>query len=209
MEGLLRDIPNTAVYIDDILITGKTEQEHLQNLEKVLSILEDEGFTLKEEKCEFLTDEVQYLGHIISAEGVRPAKAKTRAILDAPAPNNVSQLRSFLGMVNYYGKFMSNLSTKLAPLYQLLKKKANWQWGPTEMKTFEEVKKMLSEVPVLEHYDPEKPLTLATDASPYGVGAVLSHVMPDGSEKPIAYASRSLNEVEKRYSQIDKEANLE
>ncbi len=117
MERLLRDMPSTAVYMDDILVTGNTEEEHLYNLEQVLTILEDEGFTLKKEKCRILTDEVVYLGHIISAVGIRPCQSKTKAILKAPAPINVPQLRSFLGMVNYYGKFMANLSTKLAPLY--------------------------------------------------------------------------------------------
>ena len=206
MEGLLRDIPSTVVYIDDILVTGSTEEEHLQNLEAVLSRLEEEGLTLKKEKCQFMMEEVEYLGHVISAEGLRPATSKARAILEAPTPKNVSQLRSFLGMVNYYGKFVDNLSTRLAPLHQLLQKDAHWKWETQQTKAFEEVRQLLAKVPVLGHYNPEKPLTLATDASPYGIGAVLSHSTPDGTEKPIAYASRSLNKVERRYSQLDKEA---
>ena len=109
-------------------------------------------------------------------------------------------------MVNYYGKFLDKLSSVLSPLYCLLNKTATWKWGQTERKAFETVKEKLSKAPVLEHYDPEKPLTLATDASPYGVGAVSSHVIEDGSEKPIAYASCTLNLAEKRYSQLDKEA---
>lgn len=109
-------------------------------------------------------------------------------------------------MVNYYSKFLEHLSTKVAPLYKLLKKKSKWKWGPREDKAFNLVKKQLAEAPILEHYDPTKPLTLATDASPYGIGAVLSHVMEDGSEKPVAYASHTLNDIEKRYSQLDKEA---
>ena len=102
MEGLLRVIPSTVVYLDDILITGKTEEEHLRNINEVMTRLEDEGLTLKKEKCQFMLDKVKYLGHTISADGLKPSESKTRAIVDAPLPQNVSQLRSFLGMVNYY-----------------------------------------------------------------------------------------------------------
>ena len=206
MEGLLRDIPSTVVYLDDILITGKTEEEHLQNIDEVMTRLEDEGLTLKKEKCQFMLDKVEYLGHTISADGLKPSESKTRAIVDAPQPQNVSQLRSFLGMVNYYGKFLPKISTKLAPMYRLLKKGVPWRWGSLERGVFESIKKQLAEAPVLEHYDPSRKLSLATDASPYGVGAVLSHVLEDGTEKPVAYASRTLSPVEKRYSQLDKEA---
>ena len=149
---------------------------------------------------------IEYLGHIISAQGLHTSKSKTKVIVEAPRPQNISQLRSFLGMVNYYSKFLEHLSTELAPLYTLLKKKSKRKWGPSEDEAFKLVKQQLAEAPVLEHYDPRKPLTLATDASPYGIRAVLSHVMEDGSEKPVAYASRTLNDIEKRYSQLDKEA---
>ena len=172
----------------------------------MLSRLEEEGLTLKKEKCQFMMEEVEYLGHVISAEGLRPATSKTRAILEAPTPKNVSQLRSFLGMVNYYGKFVDNLSTRLAPLHQLLQKDAPWKWETQQTKAFEEVRQLLDKVPILGHYNPEKPLTLATDTLPYGIGAVLSHSMPDRAEKPMAYASRSQNKVERYYSQLDKEA---
>ena len=130
-----------------------------------------------------------------------------------PGPHNidrdqdhVSQLRSFLGMVNYYSKFLKDISSKLTPLYHLLHKKTKWTWGKTETEAFELVKAQLAKSPVLVHYDPTRQLTIATDASPYAVGAVLSHIEDDGTEKPIAYTSRTLNVVEKRYSQLDKEA---
>ena len=206
MEGLLRDIPSTVVYLDDILVTGKTEVEHLENLEAVLTRLEDEGLTLKKPKCQFFLEEVEYLGHKISAAGLQPSDRKIQAIIDAPQPQDVTQVRAFLGMVNYYGKFLDHLSTRLTPLYRLLKKNIRWTWGPAEKEAFELVKSQLAQSPILEHYDPAKRLSLSTDASPYGVGAVLSHVLDDGTEKPIAYASRKLNDVEKRYAQIDKEA---
>ena len=140
MEGLLRDIPSTVVYIDDILVTGETEEEHLQNIDKVLTRLGEENLTLKKGKCQFLLDKVEYLGHSISANGLEPTETKVRAIREAPAPQNVPQLRSFLGMVNYYGKFIKDVSSNLAPLYRLLQKKTQWKWGIQERKAFETVK---------------------------------------------------------------------
>ena len=148
---------------------------------------------------------IEYLGHVISAEGLHPAKDKIRAILEAPAPSSVAQLRSFLGMVNYYGKFLPQFSSLLAPLYSLLQKQAKWHWGPDQEQAFTKVKHLMTSSKLLVHYDPVKELVLSCDASPYGVGAVLSHIMEDGSEKPIAFASRSLAATEKKYSQLDKE----
>ena len=148
---------------------------------------------------------MEYLGHHISADGLRPTKSKVRAISDAPAPQDVSQLRSFLGLVNYYGKFLPHLSHTLAPLYRLLEKKTHWTWGQVHKEAFRKVKTELISPCVLVHYDPEKPLTLACHAPPYGIGAVLAHKMEDGTEKPIAFASRSLAAAEKKYAQLEKE----
>ena len=108
-------------------------------------------------------------------------------------------------MVNYYGKFLPQLSSLLAPLYSLLQKQAKWHWGPDQEHAFTKVKHLMTSSKLLVHYDPVKELVLSCDASPYGVGAVLSHIMEDGSEKPIAFASRSLATAEKKYSQLDKE----
>ena len=122
-----------------------------------------------------------------------------------PVPTNVTQLRSFVGLVYYYGKFLPNLSSVLAPLYTLLQKGAQWKWGVQQEKAFSTLKSQLTSDRLLVHFDPQKPLTLACDASPYGVGAVLSHHLEDGSEQPIAFASRSLSLAEKGYA-LDKEA---
>ena len=205
MEGILRGIPKVCVYIDDILITGATEQEHIRTLDKVLTRLAEAGLKLKQAKCSFLRPSVEYLGHNISAEGLRPTKEKIRAIQEAPAPCNVSQLRSFLGLLNYYGKFLPNLSSILAPLHRLLHKKTVWKWTSEQEKAFQEAKALLTSPCLLVHFDADRELLLACDASPYGVGAVLSHRMDDGTEKPIAFASRTLPAAEKKYSQLDKE----
>lgn len=205
METLLQGLPGVCLYLDDILVTGQSDQEHLTNLSAVLQKLAAAGMKLKPDKCFFMLQEVEYLGHKISANGLEPTQEKVRAIVEAPAPRNVTQLKSFLGMLNYYGKFLPNLSTCLAPLYSLLQKRSHWSWGTKQHKAFEEAKALLISSHMLTHYDPTKPLILACDASPYGIGAVLSHRVGD-DELPIAFASRSLAPAEKNYSQIDKEA---
>ncbi|XP_063060460.1 uncharacterized protein K02A2.6-like [Engraulis encrasicolus] len=125
--------------------------------------------------------------------------------MDAPAPGDVCQLRSFLGMLNYYGRFIPDLSTVLKPLNELLNKEKKWQWTSACVAAFQKAKALLVSQEVLTHYNPELPLRLACFAS-YGVGAVLSHIMPDGEEKPIAYASRTLSKAEQNYAQIKREA---
>ena len=206
MENLLQGLPQVCVYLDDILVTGKSEAEHHQNLDEVLTRLEQAGLRLKRSKCFFMLSSVEYLGHKISAQGLQPTDEKIRAIKEAPAPKDVSQLKSFLGLVNYYGKFLPHLSQTLASLYRLLQKEMLWNWGEEQEKAFQDAKSQLTSECVLVHYDPEKELILACDASPYGVGAVLSHRMEDGQDRPVAFASRSLAPAERNYSQLDKEA---
>ena len=120
MEGILQGLDNVTVHLDDILVTGKTQKEHLRNLDNVLDRLENAGLRLKRKKCAFMLPSVEYLGHIISAEGLQPTTDKIHAIMEAPVPTDVTQLRSFLGLLNYYSKFLPQSSTLLAPLYQLL-----------------------------------------------------------------------------------------
>lgn len=129
-----------------------------------------------------------------------------RAIADAPHPTTVHQLKSFLGLANYYSKFCRNLSQILAPLYELLHKDTKWHWGQRQEDSFQEAKVVLSSNQILVHFDPTKKLVLTCDASPDGVGAVLSHEDNHQVEHPIAFASRSLNSAERNYSQLDKEA---
>ena len=128
------------------------------------------------------------------------------AIDKAPAPTNVQELRSFLGLLNYYGKFMPNLATVLHPLKALLQMDRKWAWSKECDKAFQCAKEQLTSGQVLTHYDPTLPINLAADASAYGVGTVISHVFPDGSEQPIAFASRTLPSSERNYAQLEKEA---
>ena len=206
METLLRGLHGVSNYIDDILVTGSTLEEHLQNLDAVLTRLEEARLRLNLKKCSFLQPSLVYLGHKIDATGRHPTDEKITAIKEAPTPRNVTELRSFLGIISYYSKFLPNMSSRLAPLYALLQKNKHWSWSSKETAAFQMAKNALQTEAVLVHFDPAKPLILACDASQYGIGAVLSHKMDNGDERPIAYVSRTLNSAEKRYSQLEKEA---
>ena len=195
MENMHQGIQGVCVYIDDILILGRTDEEHLEHL-KVLHRLAEAGMRLKKKKCAYLLSAVDYLGHVINAEDLRTSDSKVAGIVKAPAPRDVSELRSFLGLVNYYGKFLPDLANTLSPLCALLQKKKKWTWGANEEEAFQAVKKLLQSSRILVHFDPSLPLILSCDASPYGLGAVLSHKMPNGEERPVGFASRTLTATE-------------
>lgn len=115
MEGLLKGIPQIDVYLDDILVMGVDEADHLNNLDKVLLRLEEAGLRLKRSKCAFLQKEVEYLGHRLDAQGLHPVEKKVQAIMEAPAPINVTELKAYLGLLNYFNKFLPNMATLLEP----------------------------------------------------------------------------------------------
>ena len=205
IESILQGIDGVVVYLDDILITGSTEEAHLKTLDEVLARLDRAGLRVKRNKCEFLRSSVTYLGHRVDADGLHSLLDRVQGIKEAPRPKSVTELRSYLGMLTYYGKFLPNLSTTLHPLLVLLRKDVKWMWGLAQMKAFVTTKELLTSDKCLTHFDSTLPLTLACDASAYGLGAVLSHKMTDGTERPIAYSSRTLTPSERNYSQLEKE----
>ena len=205
MDSLLTGIPGVTVYLDDILVTGKTEEDHLSALEEVLKRLSQAGLKLRRDKCVFAVPSVVYLGHKIDAQGLHPVAEKVEALREAPIPRNVTELRSYLGLLSYYSRFLPNLSAKLAPLYLLLKQDRPWKWSVAQDTAFTKSKELLTSSRLLVHFDSKLDIVLACDASAYGIGAVLSHRMPDGQEKPIGFVSRTLTEAEKNYSQMEKE----
>ncbi|XP_062606687.1 uncharacterized protein K02A2.6-like [Saccostrea cucullata] len=206
IDTVLQGLTGVKCIIDDMIITGSSEEEHLKNLEAVLTRLDEYNLRVNLNKCEFFRERVSYCGHEIDCEGLHKTQSKIEAVVSAPKPKNVSELRSFLGIVNYYARFLPNLSSLLYPLHHLLSKSRKWSWSSECDKAFSEVKQLITSDEILTHYDPQREVRLACDASPYGLGCVLSHVMDDGSERPIAYASRSLSSAERNYSQIDREA---
>lgn len=203
MDKVLQGL-NVGCYLDDLIITGKNEEEHLANLEAVLGRLEGYGFKLQKSKCEFMVPSVTYLGYKIDAEGIHMDPEATEAVAQAPRPETKAELQSFLGLVNHYRKYVPQMSTLCCPLNQLLQKGKEFCWSRECEDAFRQIRDVLVSPPVLTHYDPKTPVLLAVDASPVGLGAILSHQTSQG-ERPIAYASRSLTGAERNYSQIEKE----
>lgn len=206
IEKTLQGCKSVINFLDDIVITGCTRKEHVENLREVLSRLSKAGLKVNRDKCEFFSSEIRYLGHIISAEGLKKDGSKVQAILEAPVPINKKQVRAFAGLVNYYTRFAPNLSAILRPVYDLLKDGKEFRWTKFCDEAFAKAKHLLASDQVLTHFSPELPIKLSCDASEDGVGAVLSHIFPDGSERPIAFVSRVLADSEKNYSTVDREA---
>lgn len=206
MEGVLRDIPGVSVFIDDIRVTAASDDEHWNRLTEVLKRLNELNMRVNLQKSEFMKDHIVYCGHIIDRNGIRQVPKKAEAIMNMKIPTSREEVRAFLGLINYYGRFLSNLSTVLYPVNQLLKDNVKFHWSSDCDKAYDTIKRMIASDLVLAHYNPKETLVLATDASPVGVGAVLSHIYKDGSERPIHFASQTLSPTQQRYSQIDREA---
>lgn len=206
IEQILKDIEGVSVFLDDIKITAPNDEIHLQRLEMVLSRLSKYNMRVNFDKCEFMEKEIVYCGYKIDRMGIHKVQNKIDAITKMPEPTNKEEIRAFIGLINYYGRFFENLSTIVYPMNNLLKEHVEFNWNAECKKAFNTVKKQIQDETHLAHYDPKLPLVLATDASPVGVGAVLSHIYPDGSEKPIQFASQTLSPVQQRYTQIDREA---
>lgn len=205
IDEIIKNLPGTVAYLDDVIVAGSSYVESVDRLEKLLQRFQEYGVKVNESKCKFLQPTVDYLGYRLSAEGISPQENIIEAIRDAPEPSNKDELRSYLGLVNYYGRFICNLSDKLNCFYSLLKKDEPFNWTKTCSETFQKSKHWVLSSDVLVHYDVKKPLVLTCDASPRGVGAVLSHLI-DGEERPIAFASKTLSASEKNYSQLHREA---
>ena len=205
MDQILQGIPGTACYLDDVLVAGKDHKECYTRVEQVLQNLSTHGIRVNVGKCKFFQSQVQYLGHMLDSRGLHPTEEKVEAIRKAPEPTNLTQLKAFLGLVNYYSRFLPNLATLLEPMHALLRQSNEWEWSSQCANSFNACKKLLCESQILELYDVHKEIQLTCDASAYGLGAVMSHIV-DGVEKPIAFASRSMSPAERNYAHIEKEA---
>ena len=188
MDQLTSDLQGVAVYMDDILVSATTAAEHIQNLRALLKRLEEKGLRCRLEKCLFAQPSVEYLGYILSQQGIAKGP-KVDAVKMMPPPENVSSLRSFLGSVQFYGKFLPNLATITEPLHRLTKKDIPWSWGAEEQEAFQKLKDLLCTDTILVHFNPTLPIGISCDASEVGLGAVLFHRYSDGSERPIARLS--------------------
>ena len=206
METVLQGIPGVKCFLDDIMVTARNREDHLKVVKLVLERLNNAGMRIRPEKCKWLRDSVIYLGHRVDKFGIHPTEERIEAMKRLKDPTNVKELRSFLGCINYYQKFIPNLQGDCASLHRLLQKGVRWCWTSEHSKMVERLKHTLTSTDTLVHYDPKLPLVLYTDASETGVGAVLCHRVSEGVDRPIAYSSRSLHSSEKKYSVIDREA---
>ena len=205
MQNTLEGLGGVVCLMDDIVVYGQNRAEHDQRLEAVLNKLHKSGITLNKDKCAFYQEELEFIGQVVGKNGISASPKKTAALLEMPEPQNIHELRRFLGMVNQLGKFVPNLSEKTDPLRSLLSKQNAWVWGPAQDKAFQQVKQTLTTTPTLALYDVHLPTKVTADSSSYGIGAVIMQQHPEGW-RPVAYASRTLTITEKRYAQIEKEA---
>jgi len=188
------------VYLDDILIFSKTAEEHLQHVREVLELLRQHQLYAKISKCRFMRTEVEYLGHLVGRDGLRVDPKKVASVNDWPVPTDVHQLRSFLGLANYFRRFMRGYASVIAPLTALTGKNVPFTWTPPCQTAFEQVQKLLTSAPVLRLPDPDKPFEVLCDASTVGLGAVL---LQEG--QAVAYESRKLSPAETRYTTTEQE----
>ena len=191
---------------DDLRVVGADDKEHDENLDRVMRKLEESNLTLNYDKCEIGVSSMVYMGDVLSGEGLKVSSERVEAIVKAPTPQNQSEVRSFLGSVQFCAKFIPNFATISSPLWDLTGKDVKWHWGPKEKKAFQEIKGLLTRAPVMAYHRQGATTRLTTDASPVGVGAVLEQKQRDGTYRPIYYASRKLSNVETRYSQFEREA---
>lgn len=206
MDNVLRGLQNVIclVYLDDVIIFSTSLQEHIINLEKVFKRLRDSNFKIQMDKSEFLKLETAFLGHIISKDGVKPNPDKIEAIKKYPIPKTPTEIKRFLGLLGYYRKFIPDFARITKPLTQCLKKGSKITLDQNYVDCFEKCKVLLTNDPILQYPDFSKDFVLTTDASNLAIGAVLSQG-PIGNDKPVAYASRTLNTSEINYSTIEKE----
>ena len=207
MERVLAGLNNNIClsYIDDILIYGKTEKEHDQNLNAVLKRLLDCGFKINGSKCTFRRTQVECLGHLVSEDGITPHPSKVEAFLNKTRPRNVKEVQSFIGLASYYRRFIPNFSKIAKPIVNLTKKDVKFNWDDGCQSAFDELKKHLSSSPILTFPNFEETFVVTTDASFEGIGGVLTQVR-NNKHFPIAYYSRTLNSAESRYSAYELEA---
>lgn len=206
MEMVLRGLPwkTCLVYLDDVLIYSRTFGEHLQHLEEVFSRFQSTGLKLNPSKCSFAQQQVQFLGHIVSSQGVHPDPHNVSSVQNWPTPQTATEVRAFLGLCSYYRKFIKGFAHHSVPLHALTEKNAYFKWTLDCQEAFTYLKSALSKPPVIAFPDFSLPFVLYTDASCAAVGAVLGQRQGQ-TEKVVAYASHVLTKAERKWSTYDRE----
>ncbi|XP_043201820.1 uncharacterized protein K02A2.6-like [Amphibalanus amphitrite] len=206
LDQVLDGIAGCGHYLDDILVSGRTQSEHDARLHAVLARLRAARITVNMQKSVFSQPEVDFCGHRLTKHGVAPLQSAIRAVVDAPHPTDLKELRSFIGTTAWFSRFIPAYSTVVQPLTVMLKKDVPFEWGPAAEHAFNSVKSLISSSPVMMPFSPALDTIVTTDASDRGAGAVLTQIQADGQERPVAYWSRSFTDAEAKYSVSEKEA---
>lgn len=203
----LSGLPGVINISDDVLIHGKTQEEHDNNLHGTFQRLREQHITLNRDKCVYNKHQLEFYGHVFGANGMSPDPKKVESILRMENPSNATEVRSLLGMINYCARFIPNYATLTEPLRALTHKDVSWEWTDTQETALKSLKQALASTPVMEYFDPAKTTELVVDASPVGLGAILTQKSNDSQNTHVvSYASRALSSVEQRYSQTEREA---
>ena len=208
MNELLRDLINTekvVVFIDDVIVGMEAEEGHDELVAEVIKRLEENDLYVNPEKCKWKVREVEFLGVVIGPEGIKMEKEKVKGVLEWPMPKCVKDIQKFLGLANYYCRFIEGFATVARPLHDLVKKDKRWEWTEREEKVFKELKERFTREPVLAAPDIDKKMRMEVDTSDYATGGVLSMECKDGLWRPVAFLSKLLNETERNYEIHDKE----
>ena len=199
MNDLFQDLINqgdTATFINDILVATDTEEGHKELVEEVLRRLEENDLSVKPEKCKWKVREVEFLGVVISPREVEMQKEKIEGVLNWPAPRNVKEVQKFLGLANYYRRFIKDFAKIAAPLHVLVRKKQKWKWEKEQEEAFGKLKAVFTTEPVLAILDIDREMRVEADASDYATRGVLSMKCEDGKWRLVAFISKSLNATE-------------
>ena len=206
IQQVIKGIDGARNLSDDITVFGRTQQDHDRNLKRVLTRLRDRNITLNKKKCEFNKESLEFYGFVFSKNGISADPTKVEAIKSAENPKNASEMRSFLGMVNYCSRFIPDFATVCKPLRDLTRKNQSWIWTKQHSNAMKILKDAITDKAVMSYFDPTKRTEIIVDASPVGLGAILSQYDESDNRKIIAYASKTLSPVEQRYSQTEREA---
>jgi len=208
MNNLFRDLINqgdTVTFIDNILVATDTEEGHDKLVEEVLRRLEENDLFVKPEKCKWKVREVEFLGVVISPKGVEMQKKKVERVLNWPVPRNIKEVQKFLGLTNYYRRFIKDFARIAVPLHILVRKEKKWKWKKKQEEAFEKLKAGFTTEPVLAIPDIDREMRVEADASDYVTGGVLSTKCEDGKWRLVALISKSLNTTERNYEIHNKE----
>jgi len=203
MKSTVNDLDN------DVIVGTEIEDEHDEIVGEVIKRLEENDLYVKPEKCKWKVREVEFLGVVIGPEGIKMEKVKVREVLEWPTPKCVKDVQNFLGLVNYYCRFIQGFASIVRPLYDMVKKDRKWKWMEKQEEAFEELKKRFMQEPVLAALDLDKKMRMEVDASDYATEGVLSMEREDGKWRLVAFLSKSLNETERNYWQSSGVGELE